>query len=154
MTKLFSVLALIIATFTFAQQANKIDYSMYPKAKEGYKQKVITLKSLPNEEDYSVEIFAGKKMNVDSCNHFSLIGNLDEKSVEGWGYSYYNFETKGESMSTAMGCLDNKSIEKNVHAESKQVRYNSRLPIVVYVPNGYTLEYKIWKADKKLTLVK
>lgn len=53
-----------------------------------------------------------------------------------------------------MGCSDNKSVEKIVHAKSIQTRYNSKLPIVVYVPKSYTLEYRIWKADEKLNLVK
>lgn len=38
--------------------------------------------------------------------------------------------------------------------KSLQTRYNSKLPIVVYVPKGYVLEYRIWKADEKLTTVK
>lgn len=53
-----------------------------------------------------------------------------------------------------MGCFDNKSVEKIVHAQSLQTSYNSKLPIVVYVPKGYTLEYRIWKADEKLNIVK
>lgn len=58
--KVFSVLALLMVMVTFAQKNMKIDYSMYPKAKDGYEQKIITLKTLPNEDNYSVEIFAGK----------------------------------------------------------------------------------------------
>ena len=27
------------------------------------------------------------------------------------------------------------------------VRYNSRLPLVVYVPNGVEVRYRLWKAE-------
>lgn len=152
--KVFSVLALLMFMVTFAQKNMKIDYSMYPKAKDGYEQKIITLKTLPNEDNYSVEIFAGKKTLVDSCNHFFLAGSFEQKTVDGWGYDYFNFESDGNIAGTLMGCSDNKSVEKIVHAKSIQTRYNSKLPIVVYVPKSYTLEYRIWKADEKLNLVK
>lgn len=152
--KVFSFLALLMFMVTFAQKNMKIDYSMYPKAKDGYEQKIITLKTLPNEDNYSVEIFAGKKTLVDSCNHFFLAGSFEQKTVDGWGYDYFNFESDGNVAGTLMGCSDNKSVEKIVHAKSIQTRYNSKLPIVVYVPKSYTLEYRIWKADEKLNLVK
>jgi len=29
-------------------------------------------------------------------------------------------------------------------------RYNSRLPIVVYVPQGVDVKYRVWQADAKL----
>ena len=120
--KVFSVLALLMVMVTFAQKNMKIDYSMYPKAKDGYEQKIITLKTLPNEDNYSVEIFAGKKTLVDSCNHFFLAGAFEQKTVDGWGYDYFNFESNGNVGGTLMGCFDNKSVEKIVHAQSIQTR--------------------------------
>lgn len=154
LTRVFSVLALLMFTISFAQKNNKIDYSMYPKAKDGYEQKIITLKTLPNEENYSIEIFAGKKTLVDTCNNFFLAGSFEQKTVDGWGYDYFNFESNGNVAGTLMGCFDNKSVEKIVHAQSIQTRYNSKLPIIVYLPKGYTLEYRVWKADEKFNLVK
>lgn len=154
LTKVFSVLALFIAMVSFAQKNSKTDYSMYPKAKKGYEQKIITLETLPDEDNYKVEIFAGKKTMVDSCNNFFLTGGFEQKTVDGWGYDYYDFESNGNVGGTLMGCFDNKSVEKIVHAQSLQTRYNSKLPIIVYLPKGYTLEYRIWKADEKLNLVK
>ena len=153
MTKLFSLLALTIATSTFAQTKNN-DISMYPKSTEGLEQKVIQLQTLENENDYEVELFVGTKKKVDTCNHFFLAGNFEDKTVEGWGYNYFKFSTDGNIGGTMKLCADNKTIEKTVYAQSTKTRYNSKLPIVVYVPDGYTLEYRIWKADKELTLVK
>ena len=153
LTKIFSVLALLMVMVTFAQKS-KTDYSMYPKAKNGFKQKIITLKTLTNEDDYEVELFVGKKSKVDNCNRFFLAGEFAEKNVEGWGYNYYDFKSDGNVAGTMMGCLNSKEVEKTIHAQTIKTRYNSKLPIVVYVPKGFTLEYRIWKADKQLTLVK
>jgi ecotin len=35
-----------------------------------------------------------------------------------------------------------------VTAAPLHVRYNSRLPIVVYVPSGYEVRYRIWSASE------
>ena len=35
-----------------------------------------------------------------------------------------------------------------VTAAPLQIRYNSRLPIVVYVPEGYEIRYRIWQASE------
>ena len=39
------------------------------------------------------------------------------------------------------------SVKKFVTAPSLLVPYNSRLPIVVYVPEGYEVRYRIWNAS-------
>ena len=31
--------------------------------------------------------------------------------------------------------------------EPQLIRYNSRLPVVVYVPDGVEVRYRIWRAD-------
>ena len=34
--------------------------------------------------------------------------------------------------------------------EPELIRYNSRLPLVVYVPAGVEVRYRIWRAEKKI----
>ena len=38
--------------------------------------------------------------------------------------------------------------------EPKLLRYNSRLPVVVYVPADVEVRYRIWRADRKVTPAK
>ncbi|MDP6337606.1 MAG: ecotin family protein, partial [Verrucomicrobiota bacterium] len=38
------------------------------------------------------------------------------------------------------------SVHKFVQGPSKLIRYNSRIPIVVYVPKGAEVRYRIWSA--------
>jgi len=37
-------------------------------------------------------------------------------------------------------------VKQFVHGEPLQIRYNSRLPVVVYAPKGYEVRYRIWNA--------
>jgi len=122
---------------------NKV-LSPFPQAEKGMTRYVIFVDERPNEGDYKVEIIPGKIMNVD-CNIHRLMGNVNEEVVQGWGYTYYKFTTDGKTTSTMMGCTTPNS-DKFVTAQSILVRYNSKLPIVVFVPEGYNLKYRIWEA--------
>jgi ecotin len=33
------------------------------------------------------------------------------------------------------------------------IRYNSKLPVVVYVPKGVTVKYRIWKAAEETVTI-
>jgi ecotin len=138
---------ILFAGFTNAQVKNS-DVSMFPKAKQGYKQWIIDLKKSGFEEKLKIEFYVGKVQVVDKCNSFFLAGNLKEIELQGWGYSYYEFTTKGDVAGTQMGCADNTKIKKFIKGESIMARYNSRLPIVVYLPEGYELRYKLWSASE------
>jgi len=117
---------------------------MYPKATHDTKRHIIILPEhgKKKEKEYKVEIYVGKIMKVDSVNWHTLMGKFVEKKVDGWGYRYLCFEADGGVVRTLMG--GGKRIEKMVMSVSKLVRYNSRLPIVVYTPKEYTVKYRFW----------
>ncbi len=118
----------------------------FPKEKKGYKRYVIELPAQKEEAaDLKLELIAGKVMPAD-CNTRSLNGRMEEKELKGWGYNYYEFSTNGTVVSTMMACPDSKKTEKFIAARSELIRYNSKLPVVVFVPEGYTLKYRIWNA--------
>jgi len=128
------------------QDAEKV-LEPFPKAAEGMVRHVIQLKKKSDESKFMVEIIPGKVMSVD-CNIHRLMGKLEEKDLQGWGYTYYDFTSNGQTTSTMMAC--NKPNEnKFVSGETKIVRYNSKLPIVIYAPQGFEVKYRIWKADKE-----
>ncbi|WP_410209801.1 serine protease inhibitor ecotin [Aquirhabdus sp.] len=118
----------------------------FPKAQEGFQRYVIHVPATGNDDNYQVELIAGKTAKVD-CNRHGLNGNIAEKDLSGWGYTYYEFTTQGQMVSTMMACPHQPETEKFVTGATKLVRYNSRLPIVVFVPNGYELKYRLWKAQ-------
>lgn len=122
----------------------------FPEAAKGFKRFVILPEEKGTDEienTFKVEIIPGKTIQAD-CNHHSLMGSLIEKDLEGWGYTYYELNTNGQIISTKMGCPDDILTEKFVTAESRIVRYNSKLPIVVYVPQGFELKFRIWQANE------
>ncbi|ANH81040.1 ecotin [Niabella ginsenosidivorans] len=118
----------------------------FPKAKPGFKRYVITVPASPAEEkELKLELIAGKVMPTD-CNTRSLNGRLEEKTLQGWGYTYYEFKTNGTVVSTMMACPDNKKTDKFVEAKPELIRYNSKLPVVIFVPDGYEVKCRIWQA--------
>lgn len=119
------------------------DISMYPEAKEGEERVVIYLPELTKENEYEIELVVGKWEEVD-CNHHTLMGSIKDNNVDGWGYNYFTFETNGLIASTRRACPDQKPENKLIQAKSIKTRYNSKLPIVVIIPEGYTVSYKLW----------
>ncbi len=119
-----------------------------PAPKDGYKRMVISVpgkKDLKEEANYKVEIIPGKQMKVD-CNKHGLMGELTEKNLEGWGYTYYEFTGSGDVFSTKMGCPSNTLRDEFVSGKTQMVTYNSKMPVVVYIPESLDLRYKIWEA--------
>lgn len=134
-----------ITTLSFAQ--DKQNLKIYPAPQEGFQRAVIILSPKKNEEDYKVEIIAGKTMKVD-CNIHNLMGKFEEKDLKGWGYTYFVYNSDGKMTSTMRGCPDNVLKDKFVF-NTQLTRYNSKLPIVVYAPKGFQVKYKIWTRSQK-----
>lgn len=129
---------------------NKITTEDFPAAQSNQKQVVIKLpaKADPkNERDYKVELIAGKNMMVD-CNHHGLNGIIEEETLEGSGFKYYTFTTTGDVWATRMGCPENSNHEEFVTAKPLMIEYNSQVPVVVYVPAGYEIKYRVWSAGE------
>lgn len=117
----------------------------FPESMEDYDRYVIYLPKQDNEEHLRLEVIPGITKEVD-CNTHWLVGEFDTKTIEGMGYEYMMFESKGDMASTRMACPDNELIEKFVAGNGNFGLYNSQLPIVVFAPKGIELKYKVWKA--------
>lgn len=154
-TKTTLALLFMSVLMTFAVTANaqnqenpEKQLEAFPAATEGMERHVIILKKQKDESLYKVEIIPGKVMSVD-CNQHRLMGKIEEKDLQGWGYNFYEFTSNGQTTSTMMMCHQ-PNTDKFVSGDTKIIRYNSKLPIVVYAPKGYDVKYRIWKADKKM----
>ena len=123
----------------------------FPAAKEGLERFVIVLpeKKRGEEDAFRVEIIVGKDMLTDGVNLVRLANTIETRVLEGWGYPYYEAAGSSETMSTMMAPPEGAPLVKTfVTAFPVYVRYNSRLPIVVYVPQGYEVRYRIWEASE------
>lgn len=123
----------------------------FPTPKAGYIQKTIHLPQQANENNQKVELIVGQKKLVD-CNHHSLSGRFVERTLQGWGYRYWEIEKAGAGISTMMGCMGRPKTMKFIQMQPKLIRYNSRVPIHVYLPKGYELRYRIWSAGSERTV--
>jgi ecotin len=147
-----TTVGLIIAGLATVVQAAKLEeVAPFPKPEQGFTRQVIHLPSQPQEENFQVEILAGKTLMVD-CNRQRLGGILEEKNLEGWGYPFYRLEKVIGPMSTMMACPDGKSKQDFVPVvgDGFLLRYNSKLPIVLYVPEDVDVRYRVWSASSKV----
>lgn len=117
----------------------------FPAPTTGMVRRVLWLPKRVDEAAWRIEVRVGQEKMVD-CNQQNLGGRLEEKTLGGWGYNYLQF-TAGASFSTLMGCPTNTLRKAFVVADAKLLSYNSNLPVVVYLPEGYNLQYRTWRAS-------
>lgn len=155
MKKVLTTAALAAAVATIACAATPgqklADVAPYPAAQEGYQRHVIWLPQQADEELYKLEIVPGQMLQTD-CNTRAMAGTLKEHTLEGWGYTYYELSDVRGPMSTMMACPDNSTVEAfvPVRGEGTFLRYNSKLPVVVYAPATIEVRYRFWAADTVL----
>lgn len=124
----------------------------FPAAMEGMVRYVIKLphKDRKEEGDYRVEIVVGQEMLTDGVNSIGLGGKMEQKDLKGWGFTYYEVTKLGPARSTLIGVPPGTPMVKRfVAGPSSIINYNSRLPIVVYVPKDAEVRYRVWKAPKE-----
>jgi len=146
-TVLFAALAL--AASALAGDETSHWEKAYPLAEAGMTRHVLHLPSLDDESLLKVELIVGKTVETDGVNHYFYAGKIEEQMVEGWQYPRYN-ASAGPLGSTLMGVEPGQpKVNKFVTLgmDPYLIRYNSRLPVVVYAPGGFEVRYRIWKAD-------
>jgi ecotin len=122
----------------------------YPAAEQGVTRFVLTLPAQEREADYRVELIVGQTAQTDPVNSFFLGGEITAENIEGWGYTRYVVKSIGPMGGTLMAPPPGAApVERFVTlgGEPYLIRYNSRLPVVVYVPDGAEVRYRIWKAE-------
>ncbi|MBM3825846.1 MAG: proteinase inhibitor I4 serpin [Verrucomicrobia bacterium] len=121
----------------------------YPAAAKGMKRIVIHLEAKPDEFAWKVELSVGRTMETDGVNRIGGGARLTEKTVEGWGYNYFEARATGPMFSTLIGVSpDQPKVTRFVTmAETGLVRYNSNLPVIVYVPADMEVRYRLWQAE-------
>ncbi len=122
---------------------------VFPPAKEGMIRYVLQLPKQDDESAFKVELIVGKTVLVDEKNRYFFGGKIEEETIKGWGFPRYNVSKLGPMAGTRM------AIDPNAPKVNRFVtlgggpyltRYNSRLPIVVYAPEGVEVRYRIWNA--------
>ena len=121
----------------------------YPAATTGMKRIVIHLDAQADEHAWKIELSVGRVMETDGVNHIGGGAKIAEKTIDGWGYTYFEAKAQGGMLSTLIGVPPGtpKVTRFVTMAGTGPVRYNSRLPVVVYVPADMEVRYRLWKAE-------
>ncbi len=95
---------------------------------------------------------AGRRYENSIFNHspgaffYSII---QKETIKGWGFPRYIVSELGPMAGTLMA-IDSSAPKVNrfisLDGEPYLIRYNSRLPIVIYAPEGVKVRYRIWSA--------
>lgn len=147
---LLAAACLSTAAYAAELQTQPAADAPWPEASSGMKRQMIQLPAQQDEHAFKVELLIGQTLDVD-CNQHRLGGALESKTLQGWGYDYYVFTPTSGTISTMMACPDGKKERKFVTAwlgDNALMRYNSRLPIVVYTPENIDVKYRIWRAEE------
>lgn len=121
----------------------------FPPAEQGMVRYVLQLPHQADESAFQVELIAGKTVAVDDRNRYFFGGRIAEETIQGWGFPRYVVSPLGPLAGTRMA-VDPTAPKVNrwiaLGGEPFLIRYNSRLPVVVYAPEGVEVRYRIWSA--------
>ena len=147
------ILSLCLFMFNSANAADNM--KAFPPAEQGMKQVVITLDKQDEEAGFKVEIIIGKTVKTDPHNHYFFASKIEKQVAKGWGFSYYTVNELGPMAGTLMAVDPSvPSIERFIPlgGDAYLINYNSRLPVVIYVPEDAEVHYRIWSAGDDVKL--
>ncbi len=148
--------AFFLALFAFAasavatRAADDPNMKAFPPAEAGMTRHVITVPEQKDEYALKVELIIGQTVKTDATNHYFFGGTLETVSIEGWGFERYVLRKLGPMAGTLMAVDPSEpKVDRfiTLGGEPKLYRYNSRLPLVVYVPDDVEVRYRVWRAD-------
>jgi ecotin len=128
----------------------------FPPAEEGMVRYVLQLPKQADESAFRVEIIVGKTVQVDEQNRYFFGGKIEAETIKGWGFTRYKVSRLGPMAGTRMAVDPNAPKVARfitLGGDPYIIRYSSRLPIVVYVPEGVEVRYRIWTAGTEVKAI-
>jgi len=122
----------------------------FPPAGEGVVRYVVELPKQADESTFKVELIVGRMVEVDELNRYFFGGKIEMETIKGWGFPLYRVRKLGPMAGTLMAVDPNTpKVDRfiTLGVDPYIIRYNSRVPIVVYVPEGAEVRYRIWTAE-------
>ena len=142
-----STLCGLLTAVVSAQAAD--DMKAFPPAGKGMVRHVLQLPGQADETVFRVELIVGKTVRTDKENRYFFGGKIEAETIAGWGYTRYTVSELGPLAGTLMAVdpnLPQTDRFVTLGGEPYFIRYNSRLPVVVYVPEEAEVRYRIWSA--------
>lgn len=152
MHKIFSLTVAVFLASVFSLYAGD-DMKAFPPPEKGILRYVLRLPEQADEAAFQVELIAGKTVPVDPRNRYFFGGRIQQETIPGWGFTLYRVSPLGPMAGTLMAVDPNEpKVEKFIGLAGAPflIRYNSRLPVVVYAPEGVAVRYRIWAAGPEI----
>jgi ecotin len=137
----------LLLTIPAAQAADNL--KAFPPAEAGQVRYVLEVPPQEDESAFKVQLVVGKTVLTDAHNRYFFGGQIKEETIQGWGFPRFVVSALGPMAGTLMAVdPDAPKAERfiTLGGEPFLIRYNSRLPIVVYAPEGVQVRYRIWSA--------
>ena len=156
-------LLMVAASAPAAAAIPRLDLSGYPATKQGLKRWVIQPSGLLSKSDdamisahpldWRVQLIVGKEVDVD-CNVKRLSGpSLSmQRLPEASGKALFEISGPVLVLSTRMACTKEQAQGTSFLSLGKQpylIPYNASWPVVVDLPDGVVLRWRVWKAETK-----
>jgi ecotin len=147
-----------VLLFLFGVPAGQTADNMkaFPPAEAGMVRYVLQLPRQADESAFKVELIVGKTVQVDERNRYFFGGKIEAETVKGWGYTRYKVSKLGPMAGTRMAVDPNAPKVARfitIGGDPYIIRYNSRLPVVVYVPEGVEVRFRIWTAGTEVKTI-
>ena len=151
MIKAWATVLLILFAVPVVRAADNM--KAFPPAEDGMVRYVLQLPRQADESAFKVELMVGKIVQTEERNRYFFGGKIEEETIKGWGFTRYKVSKLGPMAGTLMAVDPNAPKVARfitVGGGPYIIRYNSRLPIVVYVPEGVEVRYRIWTAGAEV----
>ena len=154
--KIVHPIAVLGLVFTVLSVHAGDNLKAFPPPDKGSVRYVLQLPKLDDESTHKVELIVGKTVLLDEKNQYFFGGQIQEETIKGWGFPRYIVSEIGPMAGTRMA-IDPNAPKVNrfitLGGEPYLIRYNSRLPIVMYAPEGVEVRYRIWSVGSETKVV-
>lgn len=154
MIKKMLCLVIFLLPLSITQAADNL--KAFPTAEPGMQRFVLNLPAREDESLFKVELLVGKQMEIDERNRYFFAGQIDQEIIKGWGFPSYVVKHLGPMAGTMMAvdpALPRVKRFITLGGDPFLIRYNSRLPIVIYVPEGAEVRYRLWSAQPAMEVM-
>lgn len=153
-TRVFIILFWLSFLFTAVRAAEETP--AFPLAGEGVVRFVLPLPSQDDESLFKLELIVGKTVRIDAQNNYSFAGKIEEEKTSGRDGTLYRVTRLGPMTGTLMAVdPETPLVDRFVTLGGNPyfIRYNSRMPVVIYVPEGAEVRYRLWSAGAEIRMV-
>lgn len=136
----------------------------YPEPSPGFKRVDLILPKIENYTDFKVEIRFGMETNISECalnSSFSFNPNnlKEEYGISPSRFPYYVLSTNNITEITLgfsqSNCDKGKKVKKKILSSQNIFReYTGHYKVPFYIPEKWSLEYRIWKVDNEYISIK